>query len=173
METRTWKQYSQAWLYEATTGLYRHCCVSLKALIMSHVPVKSQRSTGVAVKTGSPERLYTNPFIQETISVTGASFLRSSDSSWLWREAWKCAVLWPLFPASTYIIIFISTLCTKSTIEWLRIYRKLLGETFRAFFPFEGGMSMLVILITGVKERVLEHSNSHRKSRGFDLVNDY
>lgn len=34
-------------------GHFRHCCMSLKSLIMSHVQLKSQRSTCVGIKTCS------------------------------------------------------------------------------------------------------------------------
>lgn len=55
LETRIWKQYGRAWLYKenATVGHFRHCCVSLKSLIMSRVQLKSQRSTRVGIKTCS------------------------------------------------------------------------------------------------------------------------
>lgn len=81
-----------------------------------------------------PGRLDANQFIQETTRVTRASFIWWSSSSWL--RAWKYAGLWPLLPVSTYVISVISTLCTKSTIERLRIYRRLLGETFLRCFSF-------------------------------------
>lgn len=161
---RKWKQYGQAWLYKenATVGHFRRCCMSLKSLIMSHVQLKSQRSTCVGIKTCSlRDSTQINLFKRQFVSPEHHSSDRAAHRDYEEkRESVLCCDL--CYPSQHTLLSLFPHYALKA---WLRGYVSVEGSLGRRswLFRFEGGMSILVILTTRVKEWILELANSQGK----------